>query len=83
MHTTRAYLMYLKRTYLTAIQCCIPVVEGLLPEPYNSEIIDVLFAFAEWHTLAKLKMHPDPTIGLLRVATKELGRLHRRFKRVV
>jgi hypothetical protein len=83
MHTTRAYLMYLKRTYLTAIQCCIPVVEGLLPEPYKSEIIDVLFAFAEWHTLAKLKMHPDPTIGLLCVATKELGRLCRRFKRVV
>jgi hypothetical protein len=42
--------------------------------------MDVLFALAEWHTLAKLKMHTDPTIGLLRFATKELGRLLRRFK---
>ncbi|KAJ6548055.1 hypothetical protein B0H10DRAFT_2445882 [Mycena sp. CBHHK59/15] len=57
-------------------------ITGLLPEPYNTEVLDLLFALAEWHTLAKLKMHTDTSIGLLRLATKEIGRLLRRFKRV-
>ncbi|KAJ7728799.1 hypothetical protein DFH07DRAFT_757130 [Mycena maculata] len=66
--------------YQSMLLCSIPVIEGLLPEPYNSEILDLLFALAEWHSLAKLKLHTDGTIPLLRTATKEVGRLLRRFK---
>ncbi|KAJ7645703.1 hypothetical protein B0H17DRAFT_959505, partial [Mycena rosella] len=62
--------------------CAIPVIEDLLPEPYNSEILDILFTLAEWHTLAKLKLHTDATLNLLALANKGVGRLLRRFKRV-
>jgi hypothetical protein len=54
----------------------------LLPEPYNSDILDLLFTLAEWHSLVKLKLHTDSTVPLLGTATKEVGRLLRRFKRV-
>ncbi|KAJ6451830.1 hypothetical protein C8R47DRAFT_1030639, partial [Mycena vitilis] len=60
--------------------CLMPVIEGLLPEPYNSEVLDAVFALAEWHTLAKLKLHTDPTIAFICTATSDLGRLLRRFK---
>ncbi|KAJ7906438.1 hypothetical protein B0H13DRAFT_2333474 [Mycena leptocephala] len=49
--------------YQCKLLCCIPVGEGLLPEPYNSEVIDVLFILAEWHTLAKLKLHTPTAKG--------------------
>ncbi|KAJ7895799.1 hypothetical protein B0H13DRAFT_1624231, partial [Mycena leptocephala] len=62
-------------------QCAIPVVECLLPEPYNLEALDVLFTLAEWHSFAKLKLHTDWTIGLSKTAT-EVWRLLRRFQRV-
>ncbi|KAJ7799440.1 hypothetical protein B0H14DRAFT_3491588 [Mycena olivaceomarginata] len=68
--------------YQSMLLCAIPVVEDLLPEPYNSDILDLLFILAEWHSLAKLKLHTDGTIPLLGTATKEVGRLLRRFKRV-
>jgi hypothetical protein len=59
-----------------------PVVDGLLPEPYNTDILMLLFTFAEWHSLAKLKMHTDSSVSLLGLATTEIGRLLRRFKNV-
>ncbi|KAJ7060479.1 hypothetical protein C8F01DRAFT_988862, partial [Mycena amicta] len=66
--------------YQCILVCAIPVVDGLLPEPYNSEVLDALFVLAEWHALGKLRMHTDTTIELLRTSTKELGRLLRRFR---
>ncbi|KAJ6559288.1 hypothetical protein B0H10DRAFT_2240500 [Mycena sp. CBHHK59/15] len=69
--------------YQSILLCSIPVIDGLLPEPYNSEILDLLFTFAEWHSLAKLKLHTDSSVKLLGSATKEIGRLLRRFQRVV
>ncbi|KAJ7649427.1 hypothetical protein DFH06DRAFT_1282942 [Mycena polygramma] len=69
--------------YQAILLCSIPVVEGLLPEPWNTEILNVLFTLAEWHTLAKLKLHTDTTIGLLGTATAGVGRLLRRFKAVM
>ncbi|KAJ7687114.1 hypothetical protein B0H17DRAFT_1203783 [Mycena rosella] len=68
--------------YQSILLCAIPVIEDLLPEPYNSEILDILFTLAEWHTLAKLKLHTDATLNLLALANKGVGRLLRRFKRV-
>jgi hypothetical protein len=64
-------------------QCSIAVVEDLLPEPWNSDILDLLFTLAEWHSLGKLKLHTDTTVGLLGSVTTTLGRLLRRFKRVL
>lgn len=81
-HATGAHRISLFYCFLTFGQCAIPVIDGLLPEPYNSDILDLLFTLAEWHTLAKLKLHTDTTIPLLRTATTEVGRLLRRFKRV-
>ncbi|KAJ7097121.1 hypothetical protein B0H15DRAFT_920861 [Mycena belliarum] len=63
--------------------CAIPVVDGLLPEPWNGEILDMLFTLAEWHSLGKLKMHTNGSIALLKTATKEVGRLLRRFQKKV
>ncbi|KAF7310253.1 hypothetical protein MIND_00399200 [Mycena indigotica] len=66
--------------YECILVCAIPVIDGLLPEPYNSEVLDVLFILAEWHALAKLRMHTDTSMDMLRASTKELGRLLRRFR---
>ncbi|KAJ7067287.1 hypothetical protein C8F01DRAFT_980626, partial [Mycena amicta] len=66
--------------YEGILVCAIPVVDGLLPEPYNSDVLDALFTLAEWHALGKLRMHTDTTIEMLRTSTKELGRLLRRFR---
>lgn len=58
-----------------------PVFEGLLDEPHNSDILSLIFTFAEWHTLAKLRMHTDDTLGWLGQSTTELGKQIRRFAR--
>lgn len=62
------------------LQCAIPVFDGLLEEPYNSEVLDLLYTMAEWHTLAKLQLHTSTSIGLLSEATSQLGQLLRRFR---
>ncbi|KAK7025783.1 hypothetical protein R3P38DRAFT_3316409 [Favolaschia claudopus] len=69
--------------YQCILVCLLPVIEGLLPDAHNDEMMDVVFSLAEWHTLGKLKMHTDTSVGWLRTATKELGRMLRRFQRVV
>ncbi|KAJ7210726.1 hypothetical protein GGX14DRAFT_363047 [Mycena pura] len=66
--------------YESVLICAIPVVDGLLPEPYNSEVLDSLFTLAEWHALGKSRMHTDTSIAYLKTATKELGRVLRRFR---
>ncbi|KAJ6619167.1 hypothetical protein B0H10DRAFT_1794003 [Mycena sp. CBHHK59/15] len=48
------------RNYEDLLQCAIPVFEGLLPEPHNNTVLNLLFTFAEWHVLAKLRMHTTP-----------------------
>lgn len=53
--------------------------EGLLDEPHNETILSLLFTFAEWHTLAKLRMHTDETLGWLHDSTSELGTKIRKF----
>ena len=59
----------------------IPVFEGLLDEPHNNNILLLLFTFAEWHTLAKLRLHTDGTLDWLDQSTKELGTQIRKFAR--
>lgn len=52
-------------TLLTAPQCVIPCFEGLLPEPHNRHILDMLYSLAYWHGLAKMRLHTDSSVVLL------------------
>lgn len=63
------------------IQCAIPAFDGLLPEPHNKVVLTLLFRLAEWHALAKLRMHTGPTLSLLDSATSDLGQCLRQFSR--
>ncbi|KAF7975060.1 hypothetical protein HWV62_10563 [Athelia sp. TMB] len=60
------------RDYEDLLQCFIPVFDGLLPEPHNSDILSLLFTCAHWHGLAKLRMHTDSTIVMLESEAAEL-----------
>ena len=61
-------------------KCAIPVFEGLFEEPHNTRIMKLLYRTAEWHTLAKLRMHSDSTLTLLEDLTIEFGKLMREFR---
>ncbi|KAG8894351.1 hypothetical protein FRB99_001342 [Tulasnella sp. 403] len=67
------------RDYEDFLQCAIPVFDDLFPDPHNSQILDFLFTLADWHSLAKLKMHTEETIAQLEMVTQVLGRERRRF----
>lgn len=58
----------------------IPVVEGLLLEPHNSHLLTLLYRLAEWHALAKLRMHTEVTLELLEQATVTIGKELRSFR---
>lgn len=62
------------------MQCAIPVFEGLLDEPYNTMLMQLLYRAAEWHALAKLWMHTRATLDLLEKCTVNLGQLMRKFR---
>lgn len=64
----------------SGVECSIPVFEGLLPEPFNGMVLRLLYKAAEWHALAKLRLHTDSTLDLLEAVTREFGRLMRKFR---
>jgi len=43
-------------------------------------LLRLLYKTAEWHALAKLRLHTDTTLNLLEAATKEFGHLMRQFR---
>ena len=61
------------------LQCWIPVLEGLFPEPHNKVILDLAFNLTTWHAYAKLRKHTEFTLRSLQSQTKELGRQLRHF----
>lgn len=61
-------------------QNMIPVVDGLLPEPHNCKLTTLLFCLAEWHALAKLRMHTEATLDHLERATVDIGKQLREFR---
>ncbi|KAF8151063.1 hypothetical protein BJ912DRAFT_1071771 [Pholiota molesta] len=70
------------RNYEDLLQCAMPVFDGLLDEPeHDRDIASLLFTVAEWHALAKLRMHTDSTLGWLQQCTASLGRQLRRFQK--
>ena len=71
--------LYLPTTNMDC-QCSIPAFEGLLPELFNGKLLRLLYKAAEWHALAKLRMHTDSTLDLLEAITREFGHLMRQFR---
>jgi hypothetical protein len=63
-----------------AAQCAIPVFDGLLPEPHNRQVQQLLFTMAHWHGLAKLRMHTDLTLDVMDRITVMLGKKLRLFQ---
>jgi len=61
------------------MQCSIPVFEGLLPEPHNSTVLNLLYTLATWHALAKLRLHTEWSVAYLEDMTKSLGSKLRAF----
>ncbi|KAJ3558095.1 hypothetical protein NP233_g11576 [Leucocoprinus birnbaumii] len=61
-------------------QCAIPCFEGLLPEPHNKRLMTLLYRLAEWHALAKLRMHTEGSLNLLQLMTREIGTLFCQFR---
>ena len=59
-----------------------PVFEGLLPPIHEDIVQTLLFRLAEWHALAKLRLHTEDTLALLHQALRRLGAQVRRFQRV-
>ncbi|KAJ7678394.1 hypothetical protein B0H17DRAFT_1206848 [Mycena rosella] len=54
------------------LQCLLPVLEGLLPEPHNGILLDLWFTLATWHADAKLRIHSSSTVQRFTSATTEL-----------
>jgi hypothetical protein len=42
----------------------------------------LLYRMSEWHALAKLRMHTEPSLELMEECTKELGVLLRQFRQL-
>ena len=61
------------------MQCAIPTFEGLLPGDHDDRVLDLLFVFAHWHSLAKLRLHTDGTLAILDAWTTILGDQCRNF----
>ncbi|EUC55247.1 hypothetical protein RSOL_104410 [Rhizoctonia solani AG-3 Rhs1AP] len=68
------------RDFEDILQCCIPVFKGLLPEPLDTQVQRLLFTFASWHALAKLRQHTSSSLSKLKEMTTELGNRMRAFK---
>ncbi|KAF7372504.1 hypothetical protein MVEN_00112300 [Mycena venus] len=66
--------------YEDLLQTIIAVIEGLLPEPFKSMVMTMLFHLAEWHALAKLRMHTDDTLARFDKSTAIIGRELRNFR---
>ncbi|KAJ3963330.1 hypothetical protein EV361DRAFT_222673 [Lentinula raphanica] len=71
------------RDFEDLLQCSIPVFDGLLKESADNELlINLLYRTAEWHALAKLRLHTDRTLEYLEMRTQEFGKLMREFRDV-
>ncbi|KAF9473559.1 hypothetical protein BDN70DRAFT_761574, partial [Pholiota conissans] len=72
------------RDYENLLQCSIPVFDELLPnKAHNNFLLELLFTFAHWHALAKLRQHTDLSLTILESTTIELGHSLREFEKNV
>ena len=77
-YTSWASMAYLD--WLSDYQCCIPCFKGLLDEPHNRRLMKLLYRTAEWHGLAKLRLHTESSLTLLESLTTEFGLLIQNFQ---
>ncbi|KAJ3816794.1 hypothetical protein F5880DRAFT_1618922 [Lentinula raphanica] len=68
------------RDFEDLLQCSIPAFEDLFEDNHNTRFMKLLYRAAEWHALAKLRMHTDLTLNRLEKLTVEFGRLMREFR---
>ncbi|KAG2336124.1 hypothetical protein BDR05DRAFT_897144, partial [Suillus weaverae] len=59
------------------LQCAMPVFDGLLPEPFNGTVLNLLFELATWHAFGKLCMHTETTLYHFDNCTTRLGKVLR------
>ncbi|CDO77605.1 hypothetical protein BN946_scf184936.g30, partial [Trametes cinnabarina] len=69
------------RDFEDFLACFMPALEGLLPLADDQTVTDMLFELANWHGLAKLRLHTSVTINIMRVATDHMCRAMRSFAR--
>jgi hypothetical protein len=62
-------------------KCCIPCIEGLFTDQQYNKISKLIFTFAKWHALAKLRVHTESTLEALDSETSALGLRLRIFQR--
>jgi phage tail protein X len=67
---------------LTPWQCALPVLDGLLPTPHNTAVLDLVFVMGCWHAYAKLRLHTEQTLASFEGLTADLGTLLRHFSTV-
>ncbi|EIW51500.1 uncharacterized protein TRAVEDRAFT_54536 [Trametes versicolor FP-101664 SS1] len=60
-------------------EAMIPAFEGLMPLRDDQTIADLLFELANWHALAKLRLHTAVTIKIPRAATTHMTDTMRHF----
>ncbi|KAG2055212.1 hypothetical protein BDR06DRAFT_982073 [Suillus hirtellus] len=60
--------------------CAIPVFEGLFPASHDMVVQSLLFRFAQWHALAKLRIHSESTLSFFEDTFKKLSRQLRKFR---
>ncbi|KIK34293.1 hypothetical protein CY34DRAFT_98289, partial [Suillus luteus UH-Slu-Lm8-n1] len=69
------------RDFEDILQCAIPVFEGLFPPDHDTIVQSLLYRFAQWHALAKLRMHSGSTITFLEETFEKLSRKLRKFQK--
>ncbi|KIK32559.1 hypothetical protein CY34DRAFT_101194 [Suillus luteus UH-Slu-Lm8-n1] len=55
------------------LKCAMPVFEGLFPEDHDLIVQSLLYRFAQWHALAKLRMHLDTTFSVFNTTFRRLS----------
>ncbi|KIK11947.1 hypothetical protein PISMIDRAFT_121797, partial [Pisolithus microcarpus 441] len=64
------------------LQCAIPVFDSLFPDEHDASIRVLLFRLAEWHALAKLRLHTEDSLKLLEQSLRMLTAQLRHFAEV-
>ncbi|KAI6104250.1 hypothetical protein F5141DRAFT_1065063 [Pisolithus sp. B1] len=67
------------RDFKDILQCIMPVMEGLLPEPFNGMVLNLLFELATWHAFGKLRMHTETGLFHFDNSMTRLGNDIRKF----
>ncbi|KIK34857.1 hypothetical protein CY34DRAFT_17433 [Suillus luteus UH-Slu-Lm8-n1] len=68
------------RDFEDILQCAIPVFEGLFPDDHDVVVQSLLYQFAQWHALAKLRLHSESTLSFFAQSFQKLSRGLRKFQ---